>query len=165
MECRVSLLTAEILVDGEPKVVVNNYFQCRDSLIPNVHHKLKALVGQGHVLEVTREQRFELETSNPRVIDWDGIMGSNAHVSPLASPFLLRFYIGRVRNGYQYAKLEKALRVAGEEGVTIPDLVTAWNLTSWGDGLGLGNILSNVRSWDYGRKIDYAKIFPPYKFI
>ncbi len=161
-------LSANILVDGEETNLFDRYpFQCRDELIPRVRAKMWRLNNDGHELTVTRDTPFKIFTSNPRVIDWDGMLGINA-TSPLASPFLLRFYIGRVRNGYKYQQLEDALRKTSEEGIELPDIATAWNLNNdrYGSGgLGLGSILKTVRGgWDYS-PVDHARIFPPSRFI
>lgn len=161
-------IKASVLVDGKEEVLIDRWFQCRDGLIPQVRQNLYRHYANGHKLDVNEGTLFELKTSNPRVIKWDEILGIN-YTSPLASPFLLRFYIGRVRNGYQYAALENALRKASDEGVRLPDIATAWNLRNNieydASGLGLGNILKTVRGgWNFS-EVDHARIFPPSKFI
>jgi hypothetical protein len=170
-----STITADVIVDGVPTNILEGMnFYCRDGLIPNIWFKLKRLHDSGKELRAFNEDksypRLELETSNNKGIAWSDIMGINQDFSPIASPFLLRFYIGRVRNGYQYQKLEDALRKAGSEGVRLEeDMAVAWNLKAGNAAnLGLGNILPTVSAWNYagaGREVDYARVFPPSKFI
>lgn len=166
---------ATATVSGNRLLVDTNRWQCREEMIPDVAYMFASIYDKYPKIQITAFQgnyhplpvRIDV-SGRATEHDWSKVLGVNRRFSPFASPFLLRYYIGMVRDGTcGFTKVNTIFQTAGKKGILLNENFNeAWLHDGDIVNLGLSGLEYLKTEWDFGNNLDaWRKIFPPSKVV
>lgn len=166
-------------VEGRRLIVTCKSFYCRDELIRDLSFVFKRVYDAGYTLRGYSNDRrwapkFECSDTDDKVDIKELFRETNRHFSPMSSPYLLRFVIGRGRaNKSKRQWFEDLIERADSAEMSFQrDFAAAWQLdqvksTYYGEyaRMGLDQLQKLTPEGVLSKtKINYEEAFPPIVF-